>query len=79
MSYIHTEDVHNKQAAREIIPSILSIVAPKSVIDIGCGIGTWLSVFEEHGIDDIVGIDGNYVNKDLLKINSSKFIAHNLK
>jgi SAM-dependent methyltransferase len=78
MSYIHTEDVHNKKAAREIVPCLISIVSPKSVVDVGCGIGTWLSVFEENNIDDILGIDGNYVNKELMKIDLSKFIALNL-
>ncbi len=78
MTYIHTEDVHNKKAAREIIPVLIAMIDPKSVIDIGCGIGTWLSVFEENGIDDLLGVDGSYVNRDLLKINQSKFISHDL-
>jgi hypothetical protein len=43
------------------------------VLDVGCGIGTWLRVFEEHGVADYLGIDGDYVDKSLLKIPLTKF------
>ena len=49
------------QSARKIIPLVLEYIHPRSVIDIGCGIGTWLLFFEEKGINDYIGIDGNYV------------------
>ena len=28
----------------------------------GCGVGTWLSVFRERGVAEILGIDGSYVD-----------------
>lgn len=80
MSYIHTIDVHNTKAAEEIIPYILKLLKPKSVLDIGCGIGTWLKIFKENGIDDFIGIDGEYVNRDLLysNIEQKNFVAIDL-
>jgi SAM-dependent methyltransferase len=64
--YSHSELQHNIISPKEIIPFLVSIFAPKSVLDVGCGIGTWLYVFKQNGIENILGIDGEYVNKDLL-------------
>jgi SAM-dependent methyltransferase len=49
-------------SAREIVPVVLKMVKPQSVVDVGCGIGAWLSVFKEHGVRDVLGIDGAWVN-----------------
>jgi len=77
--YIHTEDVHNFKAAEEIIPFILSLLHPKSVVDVGCGIGTWLKVFKDNGVTEILGIDSWYVDKNDLKIDSADFIEYDLE
>lgn len=47
------------RAARQIVPAVVSLVNPRSVVDVGCGIGTWLSVFRERGVADVLGIDGS--------------------
>ncbi|MGF1538069.1 MAG: Wzt carbohydrate-binding domain-containing protein, partial [Elainellaceae cyanobacterium] len=44
----------------------------------GCGDGTWLSVFKGHGIEEILGIDGGYVDQAQLQILSDRFTAHDL-
>jgi len=50
------------------------------VIDIGCGVGVWLKVFKEkYNIKDILGIDGDYVNKNMLQINDKEFVSANLE
>ncbi len=67
------------QSAKEIVPLILDIVHPKSVIDIGCGNGTWLSIFRELGVNDIFGIDGIWVDKETLIIPAEKFMRLNLE
>lgn len=58
--------------------TILSILLEKipeinSVIDVGCGVGTWLSVLQDMGIKEIKGIDGNWVDKNLLVIPQNYF------
>jgi SAM-dependent methyltransferase len=67
------------RSAREILPIVIGLVQPRSVVDVGCGIGTWLAVVQECGIDDITGIDGDYVNRSLLKIPQEKFAPFDLK
>jgi SAM-dependent methyltransferase len=64
--YTHTIEVHNLESPREIVPIICSLFEIKSVVDIGCGLGTFLRAFKECGINDILGIDGKWCNKKLL-------------
>ena len=72
--YIHKEEIHNDQSAREVVPLLIKLIGPKSVLDVGCGIGTWLKVFHDKGIHDLMGIDGDYVDRNLL----SKYVDENL-
>jgi SAM-dependent methyltransferase len=65
-------------SAREIVPSILETIAPNRVIDVGCGLGAWLSVFQACGVEDVMGIDGDYVDRDALKISPADFRPHDL-
>jgi cyclopropane fatty-acyl-phospholipid synthase-like methyltransferase len=68
----------SKKSAREIVPLIIELINPKSVVDVGCGVGEWLATFKENGIEDIIGIDGPWVNKQLLKIPQNQFIQTDL-
>lgn len=77
--YIHTSAVHNTRAAELILPYVFSLIPVKSVIDVGCGIGTWLKVCLDSGITDIKGIDGDYVNREQLVIPHSHFKSHDLE
>ena len=70
----YNEDYHAvrkeraRSSAREIVPLVLGLVHPRSVIDVGCGTGEWLSVFKERGVEDVWGVDGTYVSKKMLEI-----------
>ena len=44
-------------AAKIIVPQLLDIVNIESVVDIGCGTGTFLSVFSDYGIIKLLGMD----------------------
>jgi SAM-dependent methyltransferase len=66
------------ESARQIVPIILEYIKPKSVIDVGCGVGAWLKAFEENGVEDILGIDGSYMNRKLLMISKESFLTYDL-
>ena len=68
----------SKSSAEEIVPLVLDLVRPQSVIDVGCGVGTWLSVFVERGITDYLGVDGEWLDKRLLQIPKSNFLCYDL-
>lgn len=61
--YTHKIDVHNLKSPSIIVPLIMEDVNPLSVVDFGCGIGTWLSAFKLNGVKDILGLDGSWVDK----------------
>ncbi len=75
----HYNEDHNTRSAQEIIPYLLNYIKPESIIDIGCGLGQWLKIFEERGVKRIVGVDGNHVPKDKIFINPKFFIEANLE
>jgi cyclopropane fatty-acyl-phospholipid synthase-like methyltransferase len=54
----------SRSSARVILPLLLELLQsqPQSVIDVGCGVATWLGVFQELGIEDCLGVDGDYVD-----------------
>lgn len=66
-------------SANAIIPHILKLINVKSVIDIGCGPAEWLSVFREKGIVDVLGFDGEWVDKKALHIPQEFFVTADLK
>ena len=69
----------SRQSAEVIISILFNLITPKSVIDIGCGVGSWLSVFKEHGVEEVLGIDGKWVDKSMLMIPADQFIRCNLE
>jgi hypothetical protein len=52
------------RSAQVMVPMVLDLMQPKSVVDIGCGIGTWLKVCREQGVEEILGVDGGYVDRE---------------
>jgi SAM-dependent methyltransferase len=56
-----------------IVPLILEYVKPASIVDVGCGTGGWLAEFRKHGVEDVVGIDGPWVDPALLEIPKERF------
>ena len=66
-------------SAEAIVPLVLSQFPAKSVVDVGCGVGAWLKTFEQNGVDDYLGLDGDYVTADLLQIPSARFRACDLE
>lgn len=66
-------------SAQAILPFVCDIVKPASAVDIGCGVGTWLSVLKaNHHVQEVLGVDGDYVDRNMLKIEKNEFVAHDL-
>lgn len=76
--YEHFSDIHTLESPREVVPMLLQQIKPTSVLDVGCGTGTWLKVLDEHGVHDYVGLDGDFVERSQLLIDASRFQAHDL-
>lgn len=78
LSFLDQSAALAEPAARVIVPLILSFTGARSVVDVGCGTGSWLKVFSECGVDDILGMDGAYVDKRQLRIPEPRFVAVDL-
>jgi SAM-dependent methyltransferase len=66
-AYFDSHVAGSLRSARAILPLVLDLVDVESAVDIGCGVGAWLSVLIELGVNEVFGIDGDYVEpKDLL-------------
>src|SRR5262249_48369160 len=66
--YVHTRKLHNLGAAHVVLPAVFTAVAPRSIVDVGCGLGSWLKVGQELGAERLLGLDGPWVDRDLLYI-----------
>lgn len=76
--YIHTEEIHNTKSAYEVLPLVINWVKPASILDIGCGTGTWLNVAKELGVSKVLGLDTPFVNKELMLISNEEFVPTDL-
>jgi SAM-dependent methyltransferase len=65
-------------SARVVVPLLRSLVGFSSVVDVGCGIGAWLSVFAETGTGDFLGLDGPWVKPEDLLIPRERFVSADL-
>jgi SAM-dependent methyltransferase len=67
------------QSASVVVPLVLSLFPFESVIDVGCGIGTWTGQFRESGVPDVIGVDGDYIERSMLCIPQERFLVHDLR
>lgn len=81
----YTDDFYNNmhdgntQTAKVMMPSIINFIKPRSVVDVGCGRGIFLKEVKEVDAEiQILGIDGDYIDRDKLLITEDEFYAHDL-
>lgn len=75
-------DRHARTAyAAETVLGILQPTLPalQSAVDIGCGVGTWLSVLQRQGVREVRGVDGHWVDVANLVIPAESFSHHDLQ
>lgn len=54
------------RSARIIVPRVMEIFHPNSVIDFGCGTGAWLHQFYMSGVNEVFGLDGSDEGHELV-------------
>ncbi|MEW9838272.1 class I SAM-dependent methyltransferase [Mesorhizobium marinum] len=54
------------------MPLVIDAVCPASVVDVGCGVGTWSAAFLSRSIE-ATGVDGAYVRTEDLQIPADRF------
>ena len=78
IDYDHSQNRHTISGPRAAIPLIFPDAKPQSLLDVGCGMGTWLKAAQESGIADVFGVDGIAIPPDRLLISRSCFRLQDL-
>jgi SAM-dependent methyltransferase len=68
IDYDHSQNRHTLSGAAAALSTVFRHHLPASLLDVGCGTGTWLRAAAELGIPDIYGIDGILVPQDELHV-----------
>jgi SAM-dependent methyltransferase len=63
----------SRESAAKLVPLVIDEITPHSAVDVGCGLGAWLATLLEHGVDDVLGIDGPWVDQRLLEIPATAY------
>ena len=62
-----------------ILPHILELFPVSSLVDFGCGMGTWLAAARRLGVERTVGVEGEWVTQDRLLDPEVELLTRNLE
>lgn len=68
----------SRLGAEAVLGLVLETFVPKRAVDVGCGLGIWLKVLSERGVQ-ISGVDGGFVDSTHLVIPPTQFVIHDLE
>lgn len=68
-----SRDVHTVEGAHEALRLLFPADFPGSVLDVGCGTGTWLEAARMRGATEVAGVDGVRIPADQLLIAQDGF------
>jgi hypothetical protein len=57
---------------------LLNLFRPRSIVDVGCGRGTWLKAFKDAGVNRLVGYDGPWNNQESMIDDAIRFFCTDL-
>jgi len=77
--HAEAEEANDRATAAILARTILGLVRPASVLDVGCGLGHLARALGEGGVPHVEGIDGSQVNPERLKIPREIFHALDLR
>jgi|688.fasta_scaffold450246_2 hypothetical protein len=60
------------KSAEEFLSYLFKYFKPKSLVDVGCGRGAWLKVAQNLGVNNLLGIDGQWNKEKLILRNTKK-------
>ncbi|HRF12087.1 MAG TPA: methyltransferase domain-containing protein [Candidatus Accumulibacter phosphatis] len=61
-----------------MLPLVIGPLRLRSVLDVGCGAAAWLAGYRELGVPDLFGVDGDYVDRNMLLIDTDRFIPKDI-
>jgi 2-polyprenyl-3-methyl-5-hydroxy-6-metoxy-1,4-benzoquinol methylase len=76
---LESQEQQNHISAEKIFHLLFKLYKPNSILDVGCGLGTWLSVARELGVENVCGIEGPWINPKQLRIDPEYVIIQDLE
>lgn len=77
--YVHDTQIHRLNDAQVIVPLLIEMFSPKSVIDVGCGLGSFLKIFIDNNIVDVRGVEGKWLDKSKLLIDENYILTADIE
>ncbi|ATF17350.1 methyltransferase domain-containing protein [Phaeobacter gallaeciensis] len=71
-------DLGARSSAQALIAAVQPWLGAGSVLDLGSGRGVWLSEWAKAGVEEVAGVDGDYVDRDRLAIPATCYHAADL-
>jgi len=71
-------DAESCRSAEIVLSKSMGWLAPKSVLDVGCGRGAWLRHWRQQGVPELHGVDGDFVDRAALHFPPENFHPHDL-
>ncbi|MGI0140313.1 MAG: class I SAM-dependent methyltransferase [Thermoplasmata archaeon] len=62
-SFYESEGESSKRSSAVLVPELIELVGPRSIVDVGCGLGHFLNRFQEAGVTDVVGVEGDWARQ----------------
>jgi SAM-dependent methyltransferase len=73
IEYDHCGPGHTLTGARAALPRIFRDSTPRTLLDVGCGIGTWLRAAADAGVEEVYGVDGVDIPAQRLLVPRTRF------
>ncbi len=67
-----------RRSAQQMLGFLGPLLKPTSVIDLGSGRGVWLDEWRKFGVENVLAVDGDYVDCDQLVVPRDIFVAQDL-
>lgn len=77
--FYRTNARKSSDSARAILSALREVYGANTLLDVGCGIGTWGRAAKELGFTKYRGLDGDYVRREQLEVGAAEFTAHDLR